>query len=92
MAGSVRLTQVARILDLPADGLTQEDAREAISARPEAFAGELFMEAANNDDVTSADGALVYLESRLADFRDLVSSEAEARIRAEFGRRLASWG
>jgi len=91
MAGNVRLTQVARILDLPGSDLTPEQAREAISARPEAFADELFVEAANNDDVTSTEAALLYLDSRLEDFGDLVSGEAQARIRAEFGRRLAAW-
>lgn len=91
MAGDVRLTQVARILDLDNSNLTDDEAREAISARPEAFATELFVEAADNDDVTSIDGARLYLDSRLADFGDLVSGEAEARIRAEFGRRLSGW-
>jgi len=92
MAGNVRLTQLARILDLPASSLTTADeARTAVAARSEDLAGELFVEAANNDDVTSTEAALLYLESRLEDFGDLVSGEAEARIRTEFGRRLAAW-
>jgi hypothetical protein len=92
MATDVRLTQLARILDLPPSSLTPEVARAVISARAEDFADELFVEAANNDDVTSIEAALDYLESRLADFGDLVEPDAAARVRAAFGQRLSAWG
>ncbi len=68
----LRLIQIARLLGLDRDTLTETAARAAIAAAPAAFATVLFAEAADNDDVTSATAALDYLETRLLFFGELV--------------------
>jgi hypothetical protein len=42
MAGDVRLTQLARILDLSSDGTDEAAVRAGVSTRPEDVAGRLF--------------------------------------------------
>jgi len=91
MAADVRLAQVARILHLALPGLAPADAHAAIAARPAEVAAALFAEAADNDDVTSTEAALDYLESRLSEFGDLVPPDAADRIRAAFRERLKAW-
>jgi len=91
MAADVRLARVARILHLAPPGPTAADARAAIAARTGEVAGALFAEAADNDDVTSTEAALDYLESRLSEFGDLVSPDAADRIRVAFRERLKAW-
>ncbi len=91
MPGDLRTLQVARMLGLGATP-TDVEAREAIATDPDAFAGALFREAADNDDVTSAEAALDYLETRLSFFGDLIPPEARLAIRAAFANRLTSWG
>ena len=87
----IRLVQVARMLELGSHTVDAARARAEISARPADFAAALFGEAAANDDVTSMDAALEYLETRLADFRPLLAALAEAATRVEFARLLGSW-
>ena len=88
---AVRLVQLARILGLDPSTIDDDVARAAIAARPADLGAALFEEAAQNDDVTSTETALDYLEGRLAFFSDLVGGEAEAAVRAEFGERLKAW-
>ncbi len=92
MASDVRLIQLARMLGLALPGLDRDGARQAIAARPEALGEALFLEAADNDDVVSADAARSYLADRLAFFGDLVSPEGAAAVTAAFEARLAAWG
>jgi hypothetical protein len=89
MAANARHVQLSRML-----GTTIEDdesARRALAARPGDFASALFLEAADSDDVTSAESALEYLEGRLATFADLLSAQAADAVRGAFGERLKAW-
>lgn len=87
----VRLTQVARILEVPVSELTVDAARAAIAARPGDVASALFAEAAASDDVTSVESGRDYLEGRLAFLADLIEPVAAAAIRAAFEERLRAW-
>ena len=84
-----RLVQLSRILKTPLE--SEAAAQAAVSARPDALADQLFLEAAASDDVTSADAALVYLELRLKYFGGIVDAAAAAAIRARFAERVAAW-
>ncbi|MEP6870764.1 MAG: hypothetical protein ABI939_02830 [Anaerolineaceae bacterium] len=84
-----RLVQLSRILKIALE--TEAAARSAVSARPGQLADQLFLEAAASDDVTSADGALAYLQLRLTYFGELVSVAAASTIRARFAERVAAW-
>ena len=84
-----RLIQLSRMLATPIED--DEAARRAITARPGDFASALFAEAADSDDVTSAEAALDYLRARLAEFDGLVTAEAAPRVEAAFGERLRAW-
>jgi hypothetical protein len=79
------------MLGLPRDAGAAELA-EAVAAHADELAGALFAEAADNDDVTGAEAALVYLEDRLVFFGDCIGPEEGAVIRREFARRLSAWG
>ena len=87
----IRLVQLARMLSLPAAGLDAATARRLIAERTGDFAGAIFAEAAQNDDVTSTTAALEYLEARLLEFGDLVDDNVTAAALAAFGVRLAAW-
>lgn len=89
MLGDPRLTQLARLLNRA--NLTIEQARQAIARDPRALATALLEEAAQNDDVLSADAARGYLDDRLAYFGDLAPPDAAQAIRAEFNERLRAW-
>ncbi|MEX2081039.1 MAG: hypothetical protein WEC33_05440 [Dehalococcoidia bacterium] len=88
---AVRLVQLARIFGLDPSTLDEAAARAAISARPRELAAAFFEEAAQNDDVTGAEGAQGYLDDRLAQFHDLITPAAEAALREKFGQRLKAW-
>lgn len=67
-------------------------ATERIADDPTGFAAMLFAEAADNDDVTSVEAALGYFEDRLRYFNGVIERSTAEALRAEFTRRLASWG
>lgn len=87
----VRLTQIARILGIPASSITTDIARNAITARPGDIASALFAEAAASDDVTSVESGRDYLEGRLAFLAGLIEPAAATAIRAAFEERLRAW-
>lgn len=91
MPGDVRLIQLARILELPADGTDEAAVRAAASARPEDLAEALFYEAASSDDVIDTPSARAYLDARLDFLGDLIPPEAVPVIRARFEERLRAW-
>ncbi len=91
MPGEVQLIQLARILGLDAPTLSRDSVRVAIASHPVDLADAFFREAAANDDVTGSESALDYLESRLADFNGLISSEAIDAIRGAFCEHLRAW-
>lgn len=84
-----RLAQLSRIFQT--DIANHEAARAAINARPGDFASGLFLEAADSDDVTSAESARVYLADRLAYFGEIVEETAAVAVRAAFESRLKAW-
>ena len=89
MPVTARHIQLSRML-----GTTIEDdetARRALAARPGDFASALFLEAADSDDVTSAESARSYMESRLASFNDLTDGAVASAVRDAFERRLEAW-
>lgn len=79
------------MLALPRDGLTVAAARSAINARALDMAAALLEEAAQSDDVTSAETALDYLEDRLAYLADFVPADAAADIRSAFAEGVEGW-
>jgi len=85
------LAQVARLLGLERTGLTAEDARAAIAARPGALGLALVAEAADSDDVTDAPSARAYLAGRLADRAELIPPESAGAVRAAFEAGIAAW-
>ncbi len=89
MAPSARHIQLSRMLDTTIED--DEAARRAISARPGDFASALFLEAADSDDVTSADNARDYLVLRLSAFEDLLDDATANAVRAAFDERLRAW-
>ena len=92
MAASVRLIQLGRIFAESPDGLTGARARDLVSSRSGHFAHALFLEAADSDDVTSAEDARIYFDARIAFFGDLVPAAAIPAIRQAYERLLARWG
>lgn len=91
MPGDVRLTQLARILDLSSDGTDEAAVRAAVSTRPEDVAEGLFQEAAASDDVIDTESAREYLEARLAFLGDLIPADAAEAARERFGERTRAW-
>jgi hypothetical protein len=89
--GDIRLVQVARMLQLGSHTVDDARARAEIAARPADFARALFEEAAANDDVTSPEAALDYLEGRLSELNDLIADDLCADLRREFAGRLRAW-
>ena len=89
MSGEARHKQLSRIFATPIED--DEAARSAISARPGDFASALFLEAADSDDVISAESARDYLAGRLAFFDGLVSKEAKRAVVSSFDERLRAW-
>ncbi|MFN0145559.1 MAG: hypothetical protein ACKVT1_03535 [Dehalococcoidia bacterium] len=87
----IRLVQVARMLSLGSHTVTAERARAEIASRPGDFARAFLEEAAASDDVTSTETALDYLESRLAEFGELVERHVAITVRGQFEQLLASW-
>ena len=86
---SERLRQLSRLF---ATSIPDESAAgAAISARAAELGSAFFLEAADSDDVTSEDSALVYLEGRLAYFGPLITPKAAATVRATFAERLRAW-
>lgn len=84
-----RLVQLARILQTPLESAAV--ARAAVSARAEDIAEALVLEAAASDDVTSAEAAMDYLETRLVYLGEFVEPAAAARIRNHFRGRVSAW-
>jgi hypothetical protein len=91
MAGDMRLTQLARMLNVPLVSLSAQSAPAIVAAKSQAMSTALFEEAAASDDVTSVESALDYLEGRLAFFDDLIPAGAAAAIRTSFAARLKAW-
>ncbi len=91
MPGTVQLVQLARILGVDAKALTLDSARRLAAAQPGILADAFFREAADNDDVTSIDSALRYIDSRLTEFAGIIGREGAAAIRAAFSDRLRGW-
>lgn len=73
-------------------GIDAARATALIAEDPSVFAAGLLAEAADNDDVTSAEAALGYFEDRLRYFTGIIEPGVAAALRAEFTRRLAAWG
>ncbi len=82
---------MARILGLGLAAPTIEKARAALADDPTALAAGLVAEAAGNDDVTSREAAIEYIDSRVAFFADLLDEETTQRVRAEALRLLTQW-
>jgi hypothetical protein len=91
VASDVRLIQLSRMLNLALPGLDRDGARQAIAVRPDMMASALFSEAADNDDVISAEAALQYLEDRLSYFGDYVPAECAEEIRTRFKELVSAW-
>jgi hypothetical protein len=71
----------------------QADALEAlVAANRPAFVAALVAEAADNDDVASAESALAYARLRLNDFAPLLSDRLRAEIELAFQGQTAGWG
>lgn len=88
----IRLIQLARMLGLdPGAALDDASAASLVRERATALADAIFHEAADSDDVVSAETALDYLEGRLIFFGDLVPAETAAAIRRAFRERLRAW-
>ncbi|MBI2766163.1 MAG: hypothetical protein HYX53_09660 [Chloroflexi bacterium] len=87
----IRLVQAVRMLGLPAGAADPDAVRAAIAAQPERFAGVLFQEAADSDDVTGVQDALDHLEARLDFFGGLLDTATERRVRAAFRDLLRAW-
>jgi hypothetical protein len=80
------------MLGLARGSLDARSASAAIAARRPDFVAALVAEAADNDDVTSAEAALEYLDGRLRFFGDLVGGADGEAIRASFVSATAAWG
>jgi hypothetical protein len=89
--GDIRLVQVARMLRLGSHTVGAARARAEIAARPGDFAHALFEEAAANDDVTSTEAALDYLEARLSELYELLDGGVTNALRREFANLLGAW-
>ena len=89
MPVTARHIQLSRMLDTSIED--DEIARRALAARPGDFASALFLEAADSDDVTSAESARGYLDDRLAHFADLLEPATTDAVRLAFGVRVAAW-
>jgi hypothetical protein len=87
----LRLAQAARMLGLQPEDLDSETARSAIALRPGDFAHALLQEAADSDDVTSAESAIDYCDGRLTFFGDLITPEAAGEVRAAFASLVQGW-
>ncbi|MCA9829135.1 MAG: hypothetical protein R3B97_07280 [Dehalococcoidia bacterium] len=86
----IRLVQLARVLGLPRT--TAPDViLDAVRQHGDVLAAAFFVEAADNDDVTSTDGARQYLADRLRFFAGIVDDATAADIRARFAHHLKSW-
>jgi hypothetical protein len=86
----IRHVQLARILSLPRE-TTPAAVENAARAMPGALADAFFSEAADNDDVTGAAGALDYLETRLTFFQEILGETTAEAVRDGFARRLEAW-
>ncbi|MGD9933432.1 MAG: hypothetical protein AB7T37_06910 [Dehalococcoidia bacterium] len=86
----IRLVQLARLLGLPRNS-GRDLVLDAVRQQADVLAAAFFVEAANNDDVTSADSAREYLADRLAFFADIIDEATAAEIRDRFAHHLKSW-
>lgn len=85
-----RVRQLARLLGLRR-GAGGEEVSAAARERPEVLAAALAAEAAENDDVTSAEAARDYLELRLRFFGELVGPPVDAAVRRRFDELVSRW-
>lgn len=85
-----RFRQLARLLGLPRD-VREEQLADAVQRRPEVLAAALAAEAAENDDVTSAEAARDYLELRLRYFGELLAPAVVATVRRRFAELVSRW-
>jgi hypothetical protein len=73
--------------------VAQADALEALIRENHGrFTAALVAEAADSDDVGSADSALAYARLRLSDFAALLSDRLRLEIELEFQEMTADWG
>ncbi len=86
----MRLVHITRIFGAGA-GASAVSARAAIAGNPAAFAAALRAEAADSDDVMSAESALSYFDDRLTWFGDLIPAEATRAIRKAFLAGIKAW-
>jgi hypothetical protein len=87
----IRIVQAVRMLGLDTGVADAETVRQEIAARPERFAGALFQEAADSDDVTGVESALDYLGARLDFFGGLLDGATEGRVRDAFRELVRAW-
>lgn len=86
----IRLIQLARLLGLPRN--TARDAiLDAVREQSDVLADAFFAEAADSDDVVSADSAQEYLADRLSFFAEIIDDATAAGIRTRFAHHLQSW-
>ncbi len=88
MLADPRLRQLSRIYQRPLE--TEDAARQAVAAQPAILASALFIEAAENDDVTSIEAALAYGEARLAELAPYTAGAAD-EVRRLLAEKLQTW-
>ena len=66
-------------------------ARAVVSADPGTLASALFLEAAESDDVTSIEGARIYLADRLEFLAPVLPPDVTAAVRSDFEERIKAW-
>jgi hypothetical protein len=87
----LRLVQLARLMGARTHALSREEARSRAASDPARLAQGLLAEAADNDDVLSADGALDYMEERLRYFGEALDGETPERVREAFRALVQRW-
>ncbi len=86
----IRLVQLARVLRLPRTS-PRDLILDAVRQQPETLAAAFFAEAADNDDVISAESARGYLTDRLAFFAGLIDDPTAVDVRRRFDHHLKAW-
>jgi len=86
----IRLVQLARLLRLSRTS-PRDVILAAVRQQPQTLAAAFFAEAADNDDVISAETARGYLADRLAFFAGLIDAATAADIERRFAHHLKAW-
>ena len=85
-------TQLSRLLgeqSLP--GVTPEALRPLLTERFSALVDALVEDAAASDDVTDAESALAYLQSRLQRLEPMIGAEMASRLMEALQAKISTW-